>query len=49
MSRTETRVAIVGGGTTCHDFLTRIQGKAKEIGLTVVGVADPDPNAVGVV
>jgi PAS domain S-box-containing protein len=49
MNRTETRVAIVGGGTRCHDFLTRIQNRPKDIGLTVVGVADPDPDAAGVV
>jgi len=49
MNRTETRVAIVGGGTRCHDFLIRIQERPEDIDLTVVGVADPDPQAAGVV
>lgn len=47
MNWTETRVAIIGGGKACHELLTRIHEDPHRIGLTVVGVADPDPDSPG--
>ncbi len=49
MNKSETRVAIIGGGRACHDLLTRIQANPNRLGLRVVGVADPDPNSPGMV
>ncbi len=47
MNVTETRVAIVGGGKACHDFLRMIHVGSRRFGLQVVGVADPDPDSAG--
>jgi PAS domain S-box-containing protein len=47
MNATETRVAIVGGGKACHDFLRMIHVGSRRFGLRVVGVADPDPDSAG--
>ncbi|MBU1072297.1 PAS domain-containing protein, partial [bacterium] len=47
MNATETRVAIVGGGKACHDFLRMIHVGSRRFGLKVVGVADPDPDSAG--
>ena len=47
MNGTETRVAIVGGGKACHDFLRMIYVGSRRFGLRVVGVADPDPESAG--
>ena len=49
MNKSETRVAIIGGGRACHDLLTRIQASPNRLGLRVVGVADPDPDSPGMV
>ncbi|MFH1845316.1 MAG: PAS domain-containing protein [bacterium] len=49
MSRTETRVAIIGGGKACRELLTQLQADPERIGLTVVGVADPDPSSLGLI
>ncbi len=47
MSEIDTRVAIVGGGRACHDFLRMIHGAPRRLGLSVVGVADPDADSAG--
>ena len=47
MNGTETRLAIVGGGRACHDFLRMIHVGSRRFGLRVVGVADPDPDSEG--
>lgn len=38
---------MVGGGRACHELLSRIQDEPNGLGLTVVGVADPNPDAPG--
>ena len=47
MNAPDRRVAIVGGGKACLDFLRMIQRSPGSFGLTVVGVADPDPDSQG--
>jgi len=47
MNATETRIAIVGGGKACHDFLRMIHEAPRRFGLSVVGVADPDSDSAG--
>jgi len=47
MNKNETRVAIIGGGKACYDLLKKIQANPDQLNLTVVGVADPNPNSVG--
>lgn len=42
------RLAIIGGGHACHELLTMILADdRRQLGLTVIGVADPDPHSPG--
>ena len=42
------RIAIIGGGRACHELLTMLgKDDSARLGLTVVGVADPDPDSPG--
>ena len=47
MNATETRVAIVGGGKAGLDFLRMLHDVPARFGLSVVGLADPDPDSAG--
>jgi len=49
MNRTNTRIAIIGGGRAGYSLLTMIQTDPKQFGLTVVAVADPDQESPGVI
>ena len=42
------RLAIIGGGHACYELLTMILADDRhQLGLTVIGVADPDPHSPG--
>ena len=47
MNATETRIAIVGGGKACHDFLRMIHEAPRRFGLAGGGGADPDSDSAG--
>ena len=49
MNKTRTAVAIIGGGRGCFELLTMIQTDRERLGLEVVGVADPDSSAPGII
>ncbi|MCA1906170.1 MAG: PAS domain-containing protein [Desulfarculus sp.] len=49
-ARLPLRAAIIGGGLACRDLLAILdQERLKSLNLEVVGVADPDPQAPGMV
>ncbi|MFO7653470.1 MAG: PAS domain-containing protein [Candidatus Krumholzibacteriia bacterium] len=47
MNRIKTTVAIIGGGKACRELLSMIEADPRQLGLEVVGVADPDPDSPG--
>ncbi|MFH1060477.1 MAG: PAS domain-containing protein [Pseudomonadota bacterium] len=48
-ARLPLRAAIIGGGKACEDLLAILdQARLRPLNLAVVGVADPDPHAPGI-